>query len=84
MQQILLNSQRIDLSNDINYVLKRKFKEEEPDREMKNYIFSMIDSTVMGTKSGTLGIIKKCLLLCIYIIKTHSLTSVIVYDFRKR
>ena len=29
------------ISNDINYVLKRKFKEEEPDREMKNYIFSI-------------------------------------------
>ena len=25
---------------DINHVLKRKFKEEEPVREMKNYIFS--------------------------------------------
>ena len=47
------------------------------------YIY-MIDSTVMGTKSGTLGIIKKCVLLCIYISTTHSLTSVFVYDFRKR
>ena len=25
----------------INYLLKRKFKAEEPDREMKNYIFSI-------------------------------------------
>ena len=28
------------ISNDTNYVLKTNFKEEEPDREMKNYIFS--------------------------------------------
>ena len=41
MQRISLNSQRIDLSNDINHVLKRKFKKEEPDREMKKYIFSI-------------------------------------------
>ena len=31
----------MDLSNDIKYVLKRKFKEEESDQEMKNNIFSI-------------------------------------------
>ena len=41
MQYILLNSQRIDLSNDINYVPKRQFNEEESDQEMKNCIFSI-------------------------------------------
>ena len=39
----------------------------------------MRDSTVMGTKSGTLGMIKKCLLFCILISTDHSLNSVIVY-----
>ena len=41
MQYLYLNSQRIDLSNDIKYALKRNFKEEGSDREMKNNIFSI-------------------------------------------
>ena len=39
MQKLSLNSQRIDLSNNIDYVIKRKFKAEKPDREMRNNIF---------------------------------------------